>query len=714
MVFNAVDLVPIRQWIFRIGHFAEFLTVIRNQNGETLRIVYPVVDIEDGAERHLPDLCGLLQINGRFQRRPPKADPATRAVVLTAVQTVCQRGSAFVSVILVRRFLQGHRFHRRLREAEVRFVLGSLSVRPNQNRTEVGVFPNLNGFCINLPPLRVAAIQRITDLAIAIFGQHDLDTALIIVGRNLSLQIENVVCVVVLIYIVQLRHTKTTADKVFVITLLRLAPLQFCEGGHARQRVVLHILETVDILAPNAALHTENVLLLFLVQLFRKRTERIDPLHGQVTVGSNGLLFWRKRLSLTEIEVIAGSHHHIVTLLSRSDAACCSTPAHNHRALADVALQNLVPADDAATTSLHHLLHAVHHVALQVVLRSAATRSAQSQLLNLRLTLGTLLPAGFRTFVAADVDDFGREDIHHFVEHIFEEAHRRFVASADHLIGDAPTTPHLVGTARTAELRERGQRCLHVSRQVDFRNDVDVTFGGIFHQLAQLRLSVETTVTDGVIVVGITPEHRALAPRRRVGESGIALDLHAPTLIVSQMDVKIVHIMERHHVNVAFHRVEGHEMAGHVEMHAAIGELRVVYDGARRELHHISLFADGNTLSQYLDTIEDTGCICPFYDDFVGGNADFVGFRLGADVRVQHQVDAGGGLLRYRSQLQLHPQEIRNVLRQELGLALQRVAFRIKNDGILRKGEGDMVGHLDLLWQWNYMVISHFYFIFTA
>ena len=491
-----------------------------------------------------------------------------------------------------------------------------------------------------------------------------------------------------------------------IVTLLRVAPLQFGKGGHTRQGVVLHVFETVHVLSPNVGLHTDDVFLLLLVELFGQRLEGIDTLHGQIAVGENGFLLWRKRLSLTEIEVVSRSHHHIVPLLGRRNTAGGASPAHNHRTLVDIALQNLVPADDAAAACPHELLHTVHHVALQVILCRETTIVVQAELLDPRLAFGTLFPAGFGTLVASDVDDVGREDIHHLAENILQKTHGRLVAGADHLIGDAPAPPDLVWAAGAAKRRACRQRSLGMTGQIYFRDDGDMTFGGVGHQVAEFLLRVETAMTDRVIAVGIASEHGAAAPSAGVGQLGITLDLHAPPLVIGEMEVELVHIVHRHHIEIAFHRIEGDEVAAHIEVHAAVGELRMVNDASRRKLYRVGLHARRDALAQGLDGVEDTGSVGAAHDDFVGADVNLVRLRGLAHSRVLHQEDAGGGGLVQRLDLQLDFQEVVEIFVEELGFTLQGVLLYQENDGVPGELERGVFGHRHLFRQRDDLIVS--------
>ena len=71
--------------------------------------------------------------------------------------------------------------------------------------------------------------------------------------------------------------------------------------------------------------------------------------------------------------------------------------------------------------SIDFFLQLGHEVGLQLILFRMFRQGFDTQLLNFSLTFGTLLPTAFRTFVTADMNIFGREDIHNFIQYIFGE-----------------------------------------------------------------------------------------------------------------------------------------------------------------------------------------------------------------------------------------------------------------------------------------------------
>lgn len=117
--------------------------------------------------------------------------------------------------------------------------------------------------------------------------------------------------------------------------------------------------------------------------------------------------------------------------------------------------------------------------------------------------------------------------------------------------------------------------------------------------------------------------------------------IYAPSLVVGEVPVQAVHVVERHHVDVGFHLVNGEEVAAHVEVDAAVGEARLVGDDRGRQQGRAAAGHDG--LAQRLQTVEDAGLGIAAYLDAVAGDAQRVGFRT-AVVGRQLQQDVAPGL----------------------------------------------------------------------
>src|SRR5262249_34271179 len=106
----------------------------------------------------------------------------------------------------------------------------------------------------------------------------------------------------------------------------------------------------------------------------------------------------------------------------------------------------------------------------------------------------------------------------------------------------------------TVELGVARQRGVHVPRHVDLRHDRDVPGGGVRDDLpvVVLRVVPARVAADG----GAAPI---------AGEVGPTVDHDAPALVVGQVQVQVVHLVQRDLIEVALHRGDREEVPRHVE-----------------------------------------------------------------------------------------------------------------------------------------------------
>ena len=281
------------------------------------------------------------------------------------------------------------------------------------------------------------------------------------------------------------------------------------------------------------------------------------------------------------------------------------------------------------------------YIALQTLFGRVTTFGLQVFLADKGLTLRTLLPTFLGAFVAADVNVGRGENICHLIEHVVDEFVGFRVAGTKHIVRNAPMLAHLVGSSGASKFGVGGQSGDHVTGQVDFGNHRDVAFGSVAHNVATLLLGVKSTVRATVVFAGVMTDHglSALTPHR--GEARVALNFNAPALIVGEVPVKAVDVVQGEQVDEAFHTVDRHEVARHVEFHAAIAEARCIAHMRGRNADGRFPFLSGvqmrKRLAQCLDAVECARIVgagdgdLPCIDiDAVAFSSQFLGVGEGA------------------------------------------------------------------------------------
>ena len=344
-----------------------------------------------------------------------------------------------------------------------------------------------------------------------------------------------------------------------------------------------------------------------------------------------------------------GGHDHVVAELRGLDAARAAAPRHDDGVRRRLSFEYLVPADDAPAAFGQVFPDAVGHVPLQVVFGRIAVLVPEPQLADTRLAAGALLPAHLRALVAADMDQLRREQADHLVQHVLQEFEGLLLPGAQHVVGHAPTAPHLVRAARTTQLGVGGQRRKHMARQVYLGDHRNGAVGRIRHDVADLVLRIITAVGRIVVVVPLLADHGFLADAAHGRQLRVLFDFDAPPLVVGQVPVEAVELVDRHHVEVAFHLFDRKEMARHVEVHAPVSETRGILDAhtrqhpllAGRRLRPVN--RRGQHLPQALHGVEKAGETRR--TDFDALRGDIEPVPLFRQRLVEDEADARGGKL---------------------------------------------------------------------
>ncbi len=133
-------------------------------------------------------------------------------------------------------------------------------------------------------------------------------------------------------------------------------------------------------------------------------------------------------------------------------------------------------------------------------------------------------------------------------------------------------TPHFAetgggGPSSDSELGIRGDGGLRVAGHFHFRDHLDVAFGRVRHDVADLRLGVEAAVFRRFRLRG--GGGRAAASYAR--EARVFADFDAPALVVREVPVEGVEFVPGHPVEHGLDELDGLEVAGGVEHQAAPG-----------------------------------------------------------------------------------------------------------------------------------------------
>ena len=121
-----------------------------------------------------------------------------------------------------------------------------------------------------------------------------------------------------------------------------------------------------------------------------------------------------------------------------------------------------------------------------------------------------------------------------------------------------------------------------VCRNVDFGNDVHTILHPHPLKFCELLLGIRA------VLGGKARETFTFQSEGSIGLVPVVVEELRETIVV-QMDVKLVHLVERQHLDLLLQIVEGEELACHVEHISTVGEFRPVARRALRKLRFLSM-----------------------------------------------------------------------------------------------------------------------------
>ena len=425
----------------------------------------------------------------------------------------------------------------------------------------------------------LGTVEGVVDGGVALRAQRSLDAVLAVVDGILALYLEEVFGVVEAHGVVDFENVADVVEEPVVVFILQLVPLHFAQSGEAGENHVFELVVGRHVFGPDVGLCTQNVLGLLFGELLGHGVELVDQVYRVVSADGEGFALGVARLVVVEVERTGGGHDDVVSLFGSFDTVADAAPRHDGGMGREAALHDFVPTDHLTAVVVEEFLYALGYVALQVVLGRAVLIVFETQLLDAGLAGGALLPTQFGALVAADMNVFRGENIHHLEQYVFDKFEGLVLTGAEHIVADAPLSRNLIRATGAAQLGVGGQGGHHVAGQVDFGDDGDTQVGGILHDVAQLVLRIESAVGGVVVVVPLFGNHRFAAHAAHLGQAGVFLDFDAPALVVGEVPVQRVELVHGHDVENAFHLVGREEVAGYVQVEAAVSESRSVVDG---------------------------------------------------------------------------------------------------------------------------------------
>ena len=271
---------------------------------------------------------------------------------------------------------------------------------------------------------------------------------------------------------------------------------------------------------------------------------------------------------IEQIQVVTRRDDDVRTRVQRGISCRTAAPCLNNHVGRQLRAQHFIPTDASLAMPRKNLSNSGGEIALQLA------RLRDPSFTHECFDVRHALPRSRMHFVTTDVHEFVRKQRRNFRKQCVEKhigflARRIQTAAADtELLAQLPVLRQCLGQRREQgrELRIAHQPTLAMARHIQLGNHANATFIRVAHQVTNIILGIELTVTSS-----------ASQARQRNA-------LQAKTLIVAEVQVQHVELQGRHTIQHAQQIANRQEMARRVEHHAAIGKARGVVDSAFRNL----------------------------------------------------------------------------------------------------------------------------------
>ncbi len=262
--------------------------------------------------------------------------------------------------------------------------------------------------------------------------------------------------------------------------------------------------------------------------------------------------------------------------LGCSNSAFSSSPGHDYGVIHRDTFKYFIPSDHAFSFTLHKRSDLSHKPTLKIIFLGIPVSVFQTKFSDFLLTFRTGFPSFFHTLITSEMNVFAREQFADLIHYIFEQVQRSRISGTQDIPDYAPSVCHLVFFIFAAQLGICCQNCGGMSRKVNFRNYLYISFLGICHNLTNLFLSIEPSVAFPVRRIirtaKIAADNSVVAPRSNLSQFRMALDFNSPSLVVSKMPMEYIELVKRKHINGTLHHLNIRKMPADIEHKPPVSE----------------------------------------------------------------------------------------------------------------------------------------------
>ena len=218
-----------------------------------------------------------------------------------------------------------------------------------------------------------------------------------------------------------------------------------------------------------------------------------------------------------------------------------------------------------------------------------------------------ILPLVISHLISADMDNLGREQVHHLIQHVLEKTQNTLVSRIEDIVlhTELAWDTNLLACRTQPRIGSYG-RCT-MSGHFYLRHDRDMTRRSIFDDFLYLSLSVEPLMRLAVIRIVFIPAHLSrISPRPHFCKQRVFSDFDSPALVIGQMPVEHIHFQASHIIQKLLYNCHSLERTPLIKHKRPPAELRGILYVTFRYADTVPVCS--HNLRKRLQSIKCSGC----------------------------------------------------------------------------------------------------------
>ena len=168
------------------------------------------------------------------------------------------------------------------------------------------------------------------------------------------------------------------------------------------------------------------------------------------------------------------------------------------------------------------------------------------------------------------------EHLRQLAENILQQSVVALLRCTHHIAGIVAIRGFQPWGIVTQHIGTHTSQIVTMTRQINFGDNLNISYSGILHHLTHLLLREVTAIT--LSPLAITSRHGRVTTTKgsHLAKIGMRFYLYAPALIIREMNMKFVNLMMGKILNKRLHLINLHPRTAHIKHKTSVAEFRSI------------------------------------------------------------------------------------------------------------------------------------------